>query len=92
MLNGYITALAYAARMEGGEVKACEFYCDGHGGPPGVSAQLRLSWPPSVMNNNSRSSRPPGLLRHGMDGCVCCARRAIAGSTGATTLTSHTSR
>ena len=39
MLNGYVTALAYAARMEGGEVKACEFYCDGHGGPPGVSAQ-----------------------------------------------------
>jgi hypothetical protein len=35
MLNGYITALAYAARMESGKVEACEFYCDGHGGPPG---------------------------------------------------------
>ena len=42
MLNGYVTALAYAARMEGGEVKACEFYCDGHGGPPGVSAAAPL--------------------------------------------------
>ena len=50
MLNGYVTALAYAARMEGGEVKACEFYCDGHGGPPGVSVQLRLSRPRFVMN------------------------------------------
>ena len=35
MLNGYIQALAYAAEMESGKIEACEFYCDGHGGPPG---------------------------------------------------------
>ena len=58
MLNGYVTALAYAARMEGGEVKACEFYCDGHGGPPGVSAQAApLLTPGPCYERNSQRRR-----------------------------------
>eukprot|EP01047_Picozoa_sp_COSAG01_P073276 COSAG01_NODE_11900_length_1837_cov_168.412543_2_plen_237_part_00 len=40
MLNGYIQALAYAAEMESGQIEACEFYCDGHGGPPGGDRAL----------------------------------------------------
>eukprot|EP01052_Picozoa_sp_SAG31_P043027 SAG31_NODE_7036_length_1808_cov_1.629023_1_plen_161_part_00 len=40
MLNGYITALAYAARVAGKGVQACEFYCDGHGGPPNGDQSL----------------------------------------------------
>ena len=39
MLNGYIQGLSYAARIDG-EVLACEFYCDGHGGPPRGDATL----------------------------------------------------
>ena len=34
MLNGFVSALSYAARMGGGRIEACEFHCDGHGGPP----------------------------------------------------------
>ncbi len=32
MLNGYVTDLAYAARLGGGSVEASEFHCQGHGG------------------------------------------------------------
>ena len=34
MLNGYVTDLAYAARV-GGQVQATELYLQGHGGPVG---------------------------------------------------------
>jgi hypothetical protein len=32
MLNGYVTDLAYAARLGDGSVEASEFHCQGHGG------------------------------------------------------------
>ena len=35
LLNGYIHDLAYATRV-GGQVQACEFYAQGHGGPEGA--------------------------------------------------------
>jgi hypothetical protein len=51
MLNGYVTDLAYAARVggaipplrwggRGGEVVATEFYCQGHGAPEGPYAHF----------------------------------------------------
>ncbi len=39
MLNGYVTDLAYAARV-GGQVEACEFYLQGHGGDDGAYAHF----------------------------------------------------
>ena len=36
MLNGYVQDLAYAARTDG-QIEACEFYLQGHGGPEGNS-------------------------------------------------------
>jgi hypothetical protein len=39
MLNGYVHDLAYAARV-GGQVQACEFYAQGHGGPEGAYAHF----------------------------------------------------
>ena len=39
MLNGYVADLAYAARV-GGQVEACEFYLQGHGGPLGAYAHF----------------------------------------------------
>ena len=41
MLNGYIKGLSYAARVRG-QIQACEFYCDGHGGPP--RGDTKLYW------------------------------------------------
>jgi hypothetical protein len=39
MLNGYVTDLAYAARV-GGQVEACAFYLQGHGGEAGAYAHF----------------------------------------------------
>ena len=39
MLNGYVHDLAYAARV-GGQVQACEFHAQGHGGPEGAYAHF----------------------------------------------------
>jgi len=39
MLNGYVTDLAYAARI-GGQIQACEFYLQGHGGQDGPYAHF----------------------------------------------------
>jgi len=39
MLNGYVHDLAYAARV-GGQVQACEFHAQGHGGPIGAYAHF----------------------------------------------------
>jgi hypothetical protein len=39
MLNGYVVDLAYGARVDG-EVQACEFYLQGHGGPGGAYAHF----------------------------------------------------
>lgn len=39
MLNGYVTDLAYAARV-GTQVQATEFYLQGHGGPDGAYAHF----------------------------------------------------
>ncbi len=39
MLNGYVHDLAYAARVDG-QVEACEYYMQGHGGPEGAYAHF----------------------------------------------------
>jgi len=39
MLNGYVQDLAYAARVDG-QIQACEFYLQGHGGQDGAYAHF----------------------------------------------------
>ena len=39
MLNGYVTDLAYAGRVDG-QIEACEFYLQGHGGESGAYAHF----------------------------------------------------
>jgi hypothetical protein len=39
MLNGYVHDLAYAARTDG-RIEACEYFCQGHGGPEGAYAHF----------------------------------------------------
>jgi hypothetical protein len=39
MLNGYVHDLAYAAKVNG-EIEACEFHAQGHGGPKGAYAHF----------------------------------------------------
>ncbi len=39
MLNGYVTDLAYAGRVDG-QIEACEFYLQGHGGENGAYAHF----------------------------------------------------
>ena len=34
LFSKLIKEIQVAARMGGGRIEACEFHCDGHGGPP----------------------------------------------------------